>query len=155
MAEENGRAARVMRKYRNADFMGTREVAEALQVEKPRIGRWLKNEGKGLAKRLPTPVARLRMSPIWLREQIEALQRGEDPKKIKAPRLALVGTAEAGEILDMKRDRIGAWQREGSMAVPAAHPEDGGPAAGPLWWESDVRKLIPERERRRRTLAEA
>lgn len=150
MARQNGKAA-VMREYRNADFMGTREVAEMLGVEKPRIGRWLKNESKGLAKRLPTPVARLRMSPIWLRDQILALERGDDPANIASPKLSLVGTAEAAEILDMKRDRIGAWQRQGAMPEPAAHPDEGGPGAGPLWWKADVEKLIPERERRRRT----
>jgi hypothetical protein len=136
---------RAMRKYGNGDFMGTREVAEFLGVEPPRIGRWLKREAEGKMKKLPTPVAILYMSPIWLTEQIEALKDGTPPEKIKSPYLDLVGTGEAAEILDMKKDRIGAWQREGVMPPVVARLR-----SGPLWWRTDVRRLRPERERRRR-----
>ena len=145
LTERPAKKPRAMRKYGNGDFMGTREVAEALGVEPPRIGRWLKREAEGKTKKLPTPVAVLAMSPIWLTEQIEALLDGVAPGKIKSPLLDLVGTGEAAEILDMKKDRIGAWQREGAMPEAVARLR-----SGPLWWRTDVRRLRPERERRRR-----
>ena len=148
------RKAEVWRHLKAKDFMGTQEVAKMLGVEAPRIGRWRTKEAKGKVKRLPDPVTkhllngRLGIGPIFLREHIQQLKKGVAPEDIEVTALDLVSTREAAEILDLKRDRIGAWLREGAMPPPIVRLK-----SGPLWWRPDVVALKPERERRRRVAA--
>lgn len=59
-------------------LVGTAEVAAMLNVERPRIGRWV-----SLGK-LPPPVAVLRATPVWLRSQIEA--KRSDVESRRKPR---------------------------------------------------------------------
>jgi len=139
----------VWRHLKPRDFMGTSEVADMLGVERPRIGRWLTKEAQGKAKRLPDPVARLKMSPVFLREHIKLLKKGVPPEEIEVTPLDLVGVREAAEdVLDFQADRIGAWRREGVMPKPITRLR-----AGPLWWRPDIEALKPQRERRRRRVA--
>lgn len=56
------------------DLVGTREAAEILGVERPRIGRWLKT---GV---MPEPVARTKSGPVWFRSQITGM-RGERKRR--------------------------------------------------------------------------
>jgi hypothetical protein len=143
---DNGKSI-VLRGLGRGEFVGTGEASAIIGVEPPRIGRWMRNhEEKGSPKRLPDPVAKLKMGPVWLRSQIEQVRDGVSIEEIRTFSLALVGTAEAAEdILDMKRDRIGVWLDKGWMPPPLDRIR-----AGPLWWRPDVEKLRPERERRRR-----
>jgi predicted site-specific integrase-resolvase len=57
----------------------------------------------------------------------------------------LVGTAEAAEILDVERSRIGRWKKAGVMPKPVIELK-----ATPVWRRSDIVKMIDEREHRRR-----
>ena len=140
----------VQRELKPRDFMGTGEVAEMLGVEPPRIGRWLKKEEEGKQKKLPDPVARLAMGPVFLREHIRALKRGVAPDEIEVTPLDLLGTREVGDVLDLKKDRVSVWTRKGIIPKPIVYLR-----AGPLWWRPDVRPLRKERERRRRSPAAA
>ena len=58
-------------------LVGTAEAAELLNVERPRIGRWV---GKG---QMPEPVQILRASPVWRRSDIEAMREKVDERKKK------------------------------------------------------------------------
>jgi len=49
------------------DLVGTAEVAELLDVERPRIGRWIR---RGI---MPKTVADLAATPVWERRQILAM----------------------------------------------------------------------------------
>lgn len=62
-------------------LVGTAEAAAMLGIERPRIGRYAA-QGK-----LPPPVARLAMGPVWLRTQIEDLRGSVDAKR-KKPRVS-------------------------------------------------------------------
>lgn len=57
------------------DLVGTAEAAELLGVERPRIGRWI---GKG---QMPMPVAKLGATPVWEREDIEAMRDDVEARK--------------------------------------------------------------------------
>lgn len=140
----------VWRHLKPRDFLGTREVAELLGVEPPRIGRWLTKEREGKQKKLPDPVARLNMGPVFLREHIMALKKGAPADEIEVTPLDLVGTGEVGEIIDLKKDRVSVWMSEGIIPKPIGRIR-----AGPLWWRPDVVPLRKERERRRRAPAAA
>lgn len=61
------------------------------------------------------------------------------------PLYDLVGTAEAAEILDVERPRIGRWKRQGLMPMPITEL-----ATGPIWLRKDIEALKGEREQRRR-----
>lgn len=50
-------------------LVGTAEAAAILGVERPRIGRWI---GKGV---MPQPVAKVGATPLWLREDVEAMRK--------------------------------------------------------------------------------
>lgn len=56
-------------------LVGTAEVAELLDVERPRIGRWV---GRG---QMPRPVAMLRASPVWRRRDIEAMREDVESRR--------------------------------------------------------------------------
>lgn len=60
-------------------LVGTAEAAAMLNVERPRIGRWV-----SLGK-LPPPIAELRATPVWLRSQIES-KRGDVESRRKPRR---------------------------------------------------------------------
>lgn len=62
----------------NLLLAGTAEAAEMLDVERPRIGRWMK------AGLMPRPLAKLRATPIWTVPQIEAM-KGERESRRRAP----------------------------------------------------------------------
>lgn len=57
----------------------------------------------------------------------------------------LVGTAEAAEILEVERSRIGRWIKAELMPAPVIELK-----ATPVWRRRDIERLLPERERRRR-----
>jgi hypothetical protein len=57
----------------------------------------------------------------------------------------IVGTAEAAEILDVERPRIGRWKRSGLLPVPLTEL-----ATGPVWLRKDIEAVTDERELRRR-----
>jgi predicted DNA-binding transcriptional regulator AlpA len=127
-------------------LVGTSEAAELLGVEKPRIGRYIKNG------RMPEPVCKLSATPIWRAEDIEAMRDGEDPGRVR--RLELVGTREAAEMLGVERTRIGRWLRTGRMPAPLVKLK-----ATPVWRASDVRRIAAglekEREERAAKIAAA
>lgn len=63
------------------DLVGTWEAAKILEVERPRIGRWLNKwrewvaggrKGPEPETRIPKPVADLKSGPVWFRKDIEA-----------------------------------------------------------------------------------
>jgi hypothetical protein len=70
---------------------------------------------------------------------------GRKPRKKRTPKLDLVGTAEAAELLDVERPRIGRWVKSGVMPEPVARL-----ASGPVWLKKDVLGISKEREKRRR-----
>ena len=139
------RKREVRRELGPDDFMGTAEAAEFLGVEAPRIGRWRTKEEQGKQKRLPDPVAVLRMGPIFLREHLEPLKNGTSADEIEVTPLDLVGTGEVGDLLDLKKDRVSVWMSQGIIPAPIVKIR-----AGPLWWRPDIKPLKRERERRRR-----
>lgn len=49
------------------DLIGTAEVAELLDVERSRIGKWIRRG------HMPKPLAQLAAGPVWLRSDIEGL----------------------------------------------------------------------------------
>jgi hypothetical protein len=83
MSKENGRAParpKQPRSVRQLDVVGTAEVAEILDVERPRIGRWI-NRGV-----MPPTAAMLKATPVWYRRDIEKMlpwveanRRNRDP----------------------------------------------------------------------------
>ena len=59
------------------DLLGLAEVAEALGVEKSRIGRWRKRGvvlPSGLRVPFPAPVAELVATPVWRRQDVQRLR---------------------------------------------------------------------------------
>lgn len=71
-------------------LVGTAEAAAILNVERPRIGRWV-----SLGK-LPGPIAILRSTPVWIRSDIE--DRREDVESRRKPRRSASGFPTAEEI---------------------------------------------------------
>lgn len=63
----------------------------------------------------------------------------------KGKKYDLVGTAEAAEILDIERSRIGRWKKAGLLPEPVIELQ-----ATPVWRRADIEKMKPEREKRRR-----
>lgn len=61
------------------DLVGTAEAADILGVERPRIGRWLK-EGK-----MPDPVSVLRATPVWMRADIETMKEWVEARRRTRP----------------------------------------------------------------------
>lgn len=59
--------------------------------------------------------------------------------------LDVVGTAEAADILDVERPRIGRWMKLGIMPKPAKRL-----AATPVWFRADIERLRDQRAGRRR-----
>lgn len=57
------------------DLVGTAEAADILRVERPRIGRWLKEE------KMPEPVAVLAATPVWMRADIEAMKEWVEARR--------------------------------------------------------------------------
>src|SRR3954464_4016170 len=78
------------------EFIGTWEAAAILGVERPRIGRWLKEwrawrygdeewqksggkrgvppgQGEEPETKIPTPLAHTKSGPVWLKSEIEAV----------------------------------------------------------------------------------
>lgn len=116
------------------DVVGTAEAAEMLGVATTGITRWRK------AGRMPTTAAELAATPVWWREDVERVKRGEDFRP-DVERLDVVGTAEVAELLGVDRSQIGRWRRNGQFPEPAHRL-----AAGPFWYRSDVAKLAVERK---------
>lgn len=73
----------------------------------------------------------------------EATQAARD--RNAQPFFDLVGTAEAAEILDVERPRIGRWKKTGVLPPPITEL-----ATGPIWLRKDITALTKERESRRR-----
>lgn len=71
-------------------LVGTAEAAAMLGVERPRIGRWV-----SLGK-LPQPLAVLRATPVWFREDIQA--KRESVESRRKPRRESSGFPSADEI---------------------------------------------------------
>ena len=70
MSKANGQEPKLPRprKVKQLDIVGTAEAAEMLQVERPRIGRWIK---RGV---MPQTAAQLQATPVWYRKDIERMQ---------------------------------------------------------------------------------
>lgn len=66
-------------KRKREDRVGTAEAARILNVERPRIGRWIE-KGK-----MPMPVAKLASSPVWRREDIEAMREEVEARRRPTP----------------------------------------------------------------------
>lgn len=60
------------------DLVGTVEASEILGVERTRIARYIKT------KVMPLPVAKLRATSVWLREDVERLAQERARKKAGA-----------------------------------------------------------------------
>lgn len=118
------------------DLVGTHEAALILGVEKPRIGRYIKSG------RMPKPVCELGATKLWHRADVEAVARGERPRR--AQQLALVGTKEAADLLGVERTRIGRWKQKGIMPDPVSVTK-----ATPVWRKKDVLKLAKRVQRER------
>ncbi len=70
------------------------------------------------------------------------------PKRFKQYKdLDIVGTAEAADILDVERPRIGRWRNQGKMPPPVAEL-----AATPVWHRKQIEALIEGREAGRRNM---
>jgi predicted site-specific integrase-resolvase len=65
----------VSRKPRIPELVGTAEAAEILDVERPRIGRWLR------AGLMPDPVQRVAATPLWTRKQIEDMKGDRESRR--------------------------------------------------------------------------
>jgi predicted DNA-binding transcriptional regulator AlpA len=123
------------------NLVGTREAAEILGVEKPRIGRYIKRG------RMATPVAELGATKVWLREDIEAMRdamndrvQGKPEMRVAPSKpLDLVGTREAAEMLGVERTRIGRWIKTGRMPEPLARLH-----ATPVWLRRDIAPLAEQ-----------
>lgn len=113
------------------DVVGAAEAAEALGVPVPSITRWRK------AGRMPSPVAELASTWVWLREDVAEMRRRRDAGEPAAwpvrDKLPIVGTSEAAGLLGKNKSQIGRWRRAGVFPAPACEL-----AAGPLWWRDDV-----------------
>jgi hypothetical protein len=57
------------------DLVGTAEAAELLDVEAPRIGRWLQKGD------MPMPVVWLAAGPVWRRVHIEAMRSTREERR--------------------------------------------------------------------------
>lgn len=129
------------RNGKRPELVGTREAAEILGVEKPRIGRYIKRG------RMPTPVAELGATKVWRREDVEALrdairlrQQGRPEMRVAPSKpMDLVGTREAAEMLGVERTRIGRWMRAGRLPEPLARLH-----ATPVWLRKDIEKLATD-----------
>lgn len=66
------------------ELLGTAEAAEMLGVERPRIGRWLQARN-GNPPVMLAPFAYLKSGPVWLRQQIEAMQAERDRRRRGTP----------------------------------------------------------------------
>jgi hypothetical protein len=73
------------------DLVGTAEAADILEVERPRIGRWLNKwrewnangrRGPEPETKIPKPIADLMSGPVWHREDIERF--AEERRRAKA-----------------------------------------------------------------------
>ena len=60
------------------ELLGTAEVADLLNVERPRIARLM------ALGAMPEPIARLRATPIWTRDQIEPMRAKLNAKRAEA-----------------------------------------------------------------------
>jgi hypothetical protein len=129
------------------DVVGTNEAAQILGVEVSRIWRMRKGD------KTPRTACDLAATPVWHRHSIEALARGERANGGK--RLALVGIAEAAEILETSKRQIGRWRDSGKFPEPALDKRDpnttwtpgDGLAATPLWWRKDITRFKRQRAR--------
>lgn len=111
------------------DVVGTSEAAEILGVSVPMITRYRKQG------RLPKPVALLAATDVWMREDIKNRADGAGRRK-----LALVGTKEVADLLDVDRSQIGRWRRAGKFPEPCVEL-----VAGPLWWARDIKAWARKR----------
>lgn len=120
------------------DVVGTNESALIMEVELPRIRRMTKE------RRMPKPAVVLKATPVWHREDVEAIARGEKPNGSRP--LALVGLAEAAALLEVDKSQIGRWRRARKFPEPALDKRPTGQkwkpgsglAATPLWWRRDI-----------------
>lgn len=66
-------------------------------------------------------------------------------KRNTHPSFDLIGTAEAADILQVERPRIGRWKKNRLLPEPMLEL-----ASGPIWQRQDIEAVLEERERRRR-----
>jgi hypothetical protein len=118
------------------DVVGATEAAAILDVEVPRLTRWLKSG------RLPAPAVKLAATPVWHRTFIEALAAGEpvesDGGLIDAAGPLIVSTSEAAALLGKDKSQIGRWRRADRFPRPALTL-----AAGPIWTREAVLGFRP------------
>lgn len=113
-------------------IVGVAEAAEILSVGKQQISR-LKRDG-----RMPSTVADLRATPVWLRADIEVMAGGGEADK--ASRIALLGLGEVSDRLGIDKSQIGRWRRKDRFPKPAYTLR-----ATPLWRQETIAAY--ERER--------
>jgi hypothetical protein len=108
------------------DLVGVAEAAEILSRPPSRVKRW-QASGK-----MPVPVAEPRSTPVWHREDVEALRDGATtfPEREKLP---LIGFGEVAELLRVDRSTVGRWRRAGTFPDP-----DYELRSGPLWMQDRV-----------------
>jgi hypothetical protein len=67
----------------------------------------------------------------------------------RKPKLELVGTYEAAEILGVERSRIARWLKENSRGKPKIPEPVVRLACGPIWLKADIVRAKPEIEKRK------
>jgi hypothetical protein len=123
------------------DVVGAQEAHQILGVELQRISRWRKSG------RLPPPYADLRLSPVWVRRDIERVRDtgeidGYTPPPDEAP---LLGTAEAARMLAVDKSQIARWRARPTKSGPPFPEPVTRIKAGPLWKRADVEAFAAAR----------
>lgn len=127
----------------NEQLIGAQEAAKILGVEVQRISRWRK------AGRLPEPYVALRLTPVWLRADIERMKETGRANGFAAPPnpKPFMGTAEAAEALGVGRQQISRWRARPLRTGPPFPEPSVVLAAGPLWRREDIADFARKRER--------
>lgn len=128
------------------NIVGTAEAAKILGVERPRIGRWIK---QGI---MPPTAAQLKATPVWHRKDIinmkdwvESHRRQNREPKPKSIYDNLMGVAEVSDLLGVEGQRIPRWRRKGVVLPNGRRVKFPEPVrvlkATPVWERSDIERL--------------
>ena len=124
------------------DVVGARETKDILGVELQRISRWMK-----LGK-LPPPYAKLRLSPVWVRADIERMRdEGKVTKYVEPPDPPLLlGTSEVADLLDVGKSQVARWRSRPNKSGPTFPEPSVRIQAGPIWSRPDIERFARARE---------